>query len=39
MEAQINRCSKLMAELGLTIAFAESATAELLNMKNNHLLA
>jgi len=27
MEAKINECSKLMAEQGLTIAFAESATA------------
>jgi nicotinamide-nucleotide amidase len=27
MEAGIERCSKLMAEQGLTIAFAESATA------------
>jgi nicotinamide-nucleotide amidase len=27
MEAKINKCSKLMAEQGLTIAFAESATA------------
>lgn len=27
MEAKINKCSKLMAKQGLTIAFAESATA------------